>query len=92
MYMTIKEVAAHFRVTDETIHRWSKNSRNGNGDFPIPVTPPGRKTLYLRDEIIGYDSNKEARIAKPRIETPRERAVQRALDKAKLARLGVIMK
>lgn len=87
MYMTIKEVAKHFGVHEDTIRNWTDESRTGKGHFPLPVTPKGKKNLYRTDEVESYDANS---ISRP--ESPGERVVRNSTVRNKLARHGIKMK
>lgn len=95
--MTIKEVAAYFGCSDDTIRRRIAESRSvdeANGKapksgqkplpFPLPITSPGKMIKFDRDDIESLNPNN-----KYRPESPRERAIEQAVIKNRLAKHGI---
>ena len=54
--LTIKEVAAYFRVSEPTVKRWLMLSRQGLGDLPLPVSSKGCRLLWNKEDIIAWRS------------------------------------
>lgn len=86
--MTRREVAEFFGVCYDTIRNWESESRSGNGDFPLPATPPNKKQLYDRSAVESWNPNKKPAIP----ETPVERAIRKAVTKNGLASFGIVLK
>ncbi len=82
--MSIKEVAAFFGRHEDTIRNWMDEARAGKINFPLPINPPGKKNLWRRSDIEGWDASKQERP-----ETPVERAVRESIIKNRLARHGL---
>ena len=44
--LRIEELLALIPVSRPTIDRWTREAREGRGDFPIPFSEPGRRMLW----------------------------------------------
>lgn len=51
--MTEAEVAALMRVSIRTVQRW-----RATGETPLPVRRPGRRILYVRQEVMAWASKR----------------------------------
>jgi predicted DNA-binding transcriptional regulator AlpA len=85
--MTLKEVAAHFDCHFGTIINWTKEAREGNSTFPLPISQPGKKRRWRKADIEGWNASGQVRP-----ETPAERAIRSVVTADRLARHGVVMK
>ena len=52
--LTLDEVAQVFRVSEVTIHRWLKKSREGKSRFPLPLGSKYQHLRFNRDSILHY--------------------------------------
>lgn len=52
--LEIGEVASLLRVSIPTINRWLRQTRNGEMDFPLPISPKGCKGRWLASDIERY--------------------------------------
>ena len=58
--LLIHEVAVLCRVAESTVRRWVAESRAGRGDFPLPISQPGRKLLWRASDIETFLSRSNA--------------------------------
>lgn len=65
----MEDVAAIFRVSVPTIHRWLRDARDGKNGFPLPTGTPGRKLAWNRDSIEEYLNDNKQSDTFPRLET-----------------------
>ena len=69
--MLVGEVASECRVSVSKIRRDLHESRNGRGNFPLPISPPGGKLRWLASDIEAYLASLS--VAPPvNIRTPQE--------------------
>ena len=52
--LLIHEVASRFRASVSTVNRWLHQRRKGQGNFPLPISPPGGNLRWLADDIENY--------------------------------------
>ena len=57
---TIQDVCKFFRLSEQTIRRRIKESKEGRGSFPRPVFGYGRKALWHREDIMNYREAEQA--------------------------------
>jgi len=49
--LLVHEVALRLRVSVSTVNRWLHQRRKGQGNFPLPISPPGGKLRWLATDI-----------------------------------------
>jgi predicted DNA-binding transcriptional regulator AlpA len=85
--LNIQEVQKMLRLSEVTIWRKLKKSRNGEGRFPLPVTDRGEKIYWNADDIDSYlNRNRPAVNAAELLK--QKAARERATDR-KLRKLGI---
>ncbi|HBT78094.1 MAG TPA: hypothetical protein DEB39_14490 [Planctomycetaceae bacterium] len=60
-FLSLRKVAEHFGRSEKTIRRWIAEARDGKINFPLPINPPGKKNLWRRSDIEGWDASKQER-------------------------------
>ncbi len=83
--LDIKEVAAYLRCSVDTIWRRMKERREGKGNFPLPITPPGKKNFWNRIDVESWNANGLPTMSP----TPAQLAAKRRITKNRFARLGI---
>lgn len=86
--MDIKEVAAYLRCSVDTIWRRMKDRREGNGNFPLPITPPGKKNFWNRIDIESWNANGTPEMPL----TPAQVDAKHRITKNRFAKLGIHVK
>ena len=56
---TIEEVCQYYGLSEQTIRRRIKDSKQGIGTFPRPIFGYGRKALWKRSEIESWSESME---------------------------------
>jgi hypothetical protein len=72
------EVCEHFRIHRQTLKLWLMQARAGISDFPLPVSPFGKKLRWRREDILDYQSRIGNERAKPASVSPAKRAKRQA--------------
>jgi len=52
--LLVREVALRFRANVSTVNRWLHQRRKGQGNFPLPISPPGGKLRWLAADIESF--------------------------------------
>ena len=79
------EVCEYFRIHRQTLKLWLMQARAGKSDFPLPVSPFGKKLRWRREDILEYQSSIGNDRAMPKSSSPakrkeRQAAVMRELE------------
>ena len=56
--LTIQDLCNFYGLSEQTIRRRIRESREGAGSFPRPVFGYGRKALWHRNDIISWRETK----------------------------------
>ena len=57
--LTIQEVAQFYGVSEQTIQRRMRDSREGRSTFPRPIFSNGKRALFHKFEIEGWKETAE---------------------------------
>ncbi len=89
--MNLKEVAEYFRCSEVTLWRRLKERRAGVGNFPLPITPPGKKMFWRRFDVESWDANADFTgcDSENRPTTPAQREAKKRQMQRRFAELGV---
>jgi len=49
--LLVHEVALRVRASVSSVNRWLHQRRKGQGNFPLPISPPGGKLRWLAADI-----------------------------------------
>jgi len=72
------EVCEYFRIHRQTLKLWLMQARAGQSDFPLPVSPFGKKLRWRREDIVNYQSSIGNERALPKALSPAKRAARQA--------------
>lgn len=70
--LLIDEVALRLGVSPSTIRRYLQASRLGQGNFPLPISPPGCKCRWLSSDIEAYLQSQSSIVASMKMFKPQE--------------------
>ena len=89
--LTLTEVALYFRNSKPTIKRWLFLTRQGLGDFPLPISSKGCRLLWNKEDIVTWRSRlgNEAPLLNQLPETPTERRRRSEKVAKGLNKLGI---
>ena len=73
-----EEVCEHFRIHRQTLKLWLMQARAGVSDFPLPVSPKGKKLRWRREDIVNYQSRIGNDRASPASVSPAKRKEHQA--------------
>jgi len=68
-----EEVCEYFRIHHQTLKLWLMQARAGKSDFPLPVSPKGKKRRWRREDIVNYQSSIGNERATPKALSPAKR-------------------
>jgi hypothetical protein len=68
----------YFRIHRQTLKLWLMQSRAGKSDFPLPVSPFGKKLRWRREDIVSYQSGIGNVKALPKALSPAKRQQRQA--------------
>ena len=92
--LRIEELLALIPVSRPTIDRWTREAREGKGDFPIPFSAPGRRMLWDAHVVEKWLENRNnvnvpVPPAKSEKQKAREFAARQKAARRTLARHGI---
>ena len=64
--LTIQEVAQFYGISEQTIQRRIRDSREGRGNFPRPIFGYGRKALWHRRDIENFTETEQGEASQGR--------------------------
>ena len=56
---TIKEICQFYGLSEQTIRRRIKESREGSGSFPKPIFGYGKRGLWHREDIMNWKETEQ---------------------------------
>jgi transposase-like protein len=86
--LTIHDVMRIFHVSQVTVYRWVSLTRQGNGNFPLPIGGRKQKLLWNPDAIIAFQ-NANGTQSVPSIESAAQRQKRHSAAMARLRSKGV---
>jgi predicted DNA-binding transcriptional regulator AlpA len=82
-----EDVCGHFRISRPTLKIWLRQARDGKIDFPLPVSPMGKKLRWAASDIYRWRSviGNDNAMPKPenRSAAQRKRRIERAVAELK---------
>jgi predicted DNA-binding transcriptional regulator AlpA len=84
--LDIKGVCDYFELSEATVRRLVKLSREGVGNFPLPIFPPNHVLRWRREQIENWNGESSVIEFTPSLTLPAHQPVQQTKNQAKTHR------